>query len=144
MTINDTKESGALGVELKGQTLVNLVEENNKEFQLNVTGMRSANFIYPLIDGKKYFVNWDVKNYTLPNYEYRLLRTSDGKRSGTRVNTHPLVLTGDSNEYDAIEFVGSASAIQSGQNVTIANLTVLEYQDLLEVHPQYSLDKMLQ
>lgn len=132
VTINDTKETGALGVELKGQTLVNLVEENNKEFQLNATGMRSANFIYPLIDGKKYFVNWDVKNYTLPNYEYRLLRTSDGKRSGTRVNTHPLVLTGDSNGYDAIEFVGSASAIQSGQNVTIANLTVLEYQEGME------------
>lgn len=30
VTINDTKESGALGVELKGQTLVNLIDESTK------------------------------------------------------------------------------------------------------------------
>lgn len=80
VTIDDTKESGALGVELKGQTLVNLLDYtkatiNNTDFKkdgdtITVTALRDIIWysrsipLNGMVVGKKYIATWESLNYT--------------------------------------------------------------------------------
>ena len=79
VTINDTKESGALGVELKGQTLVNLIEGiytigTDAVFKDGYITLSQKSveylacyisFQYALSENKKYLLIMDVKENTL-------------------------------------------------------------------------------
>ena len=62
VTINDTKESGALGVELKGQTLVNQLTVKNVVVS-NISS-KFIDFTYPLDVNKKYLLLYKIN--TLP------------------------------------------------------------------------------
>lgn len=70
VTINDTKESGALGVELKGQTLVNLVVGGNEQKQVGRANNTLAkyNFIYKLDHTKTYTLCFEVSGFNGTNY----------------------------------------------------------------------------
>ena len=70
VTINDTKESGALGVELKGQTLVNLVVGGNEQKQVGQAHgtLAKYNFIYQLDHTKTYTLYFEVSGFAGVNY----------------------------------------------------------------------------
>ena len=83
VTINDTKESGALGVELKGQTLVNLVVGGNEQKQVGQANNTLAkyNFIYQLDHTKTYTLYFEVSGFTGVNYFN--ISVSGGNNGGT-------------------------------------------------------------
>lgn len=59
VTINDTKESGALGIELKGQTLVNL---SNAEQEIVTTSQVVYDSIMMLKPNTKYTIMYEIKS----------------------------------------------------------------------------------
>ena len=73
VTINDTKESGALGVELKGQTLVNLLGELATDLNNNLWSEDENNYILDLATGNGQPTLSFRTLYTLPaNKTYTL------------------------------------------------------------------------
>lgn len=135
VTINDTKESGALGVELKGQTLVNLINS----YTINA----------PVGQTK----NWYASSYATGNVKagkymliYNLVKTSKTKRNTPRIrlandgylyhgfdnfNTTPgikkWIFTADS---DLIEFTYWITDNEG--DIIVNDFILLEYQEGME------------
>ena len=138
VTINDTKESGALGVELKGQTLVNLCKtpstfltmtQSSASINLNITHNLQAN--------KKYAVIGEISEINAPNkglctwvihaddteaYEMKRV-TNKGRFFFTynvtkEIKTFRVYIHGDDRN--------------NGGTITIGNLMITEYQEGME------------
>ena len=69
VTIDDTKDSGALGVELKGQTLVNLVVGGNERKQVGKSSGTIAKYkyVYPLDHTKVYTLYFEISGFVGTN-----------------------------------------------------------------------------
>lgn len=158
VTINDTKESGALGVELKGQTLVNLhatthtpslasAEQGWYENYTRVNGSISFDVTslptrWRYIDGgnisvtrlkpnTKYFVKFDsVTNITSLNF-MRGDGTSIISTTGTVINNYAIVTTKSAIvENNQILYIMFEPKI--GQQVGYTNPRIFEYQEGME------------
>ena len=92
-TINDTKESGALGVELKGQTLVNLCPKiNNRVLTLNSDYDNLANIHQKSFEGKQTYEGaiaytlYDIKPSTTYTLIYEIISNGITNNGGYNIN----------------------------------------------------------
>ena len=102
VTINDTKESGALGVELKGQTLVNLYELTGTPYQYSSGSAPLRIMSQNLIQGKTYMI---ILNFSTVN--------ADGK--------------GVINFFPVSVFIDGTSRQESNFNVSSTGVVKIKY-----------------
>lgn len=156
VTINDTKESGALGVELKGQTLVNVLGDNVISKSSNSTFVKNGDtitfentvetawsqvnldFIHQLKPLTKYLVKWDSIVWSNENFNpsssfitLREMNTNTGCSSWTNGKNYMIGTTPEdvSKMSLRIHATVSDSLINT---VTVKGLKVLEYQEGME------------
>lgn len=155
VTINDTKESGALGVELKGQTLVNLAEnstayavgsgsgdnrkvtKNGKSTKVEIVGEEVSCVVvfdsnYQLKANTKYTITFDSITTGFENTMAIGFHSNEGSYAiSTRVITtnngkNKIVLSTPS-EFEIVGVtVGSHGIIPIGSTIQISNMIVLE------------------
>ena len=102
VTINDTKESGVLGVELKGQTLVNLYELTGTPYQYRSGSAPLRIMSQNLIQGKTYMI---ILNFSTVN--------ADGK--------------GVINFFPVSAFIDGTSRQESNFNVSSTGVVKIKY-----------------
>ena len=161
VTINDTKESGALGVKLKGQTLVNLTNKSTYKFTCHqsetskYTSVSDVNKVLITINGKatewRYSLISFKKSMLKPNTKY--LVKFDGYFKGTvtiKNGDSTGILTNTVSVEDGCNYViittNDLSATINNQGVffyprepqsyphtyEIANVRLIEYQEGME------------
>lgn len=138
VTINDTKESGALGVELKGQTLVNLCKTPSTFVTMTKSSASiNLNIVHNLQANKKYAVIGEISEINAPNKglctwvthadgteAYEMKRaTNKGRFFFTynvtkEIKTFRVYVHGDDRD--------------NGGTITIGNLMLIEYQEGME------------
>ena len=160
VTINDTKESGALGVELKGQTLVNLAKKSTYKFSYHSDEASKYTFTSELnrvsITINEAISQWrysllDLRlNMLKPNTKYFVkfegnfkgsVTIKAGDSSGALTNSVGI----DNNNYVIITTNDLSSSIggqglfffpatpnQYPHTYTLANVVLIEYQDGME------------
>ena len=155
ITINDTKESGALGVELKGQTLVNLAEnstayavgsgsgdnrrvtKNGKSTKVEIVGEEVSCVVvfdsnYQLKANTKYTITFDSITTGFENTMAIGFHSNEGSYAiSTRVITtnngkNKIVLSTPSESEIVGVTVGSHGIIPIGSTIQISNMIVLE------------------
>lgn len=139
VTINDTKESGALGVELKGQTLVNLVKGENKVYTLNVDGtykLIHINLNIALEINKKYYLSYRVITNTIAEGNFGLFVTNGSDHCGVhaqakRNETGTMTYVGDVNKVaDKLRVFAEPNCVSGTFEVT--DVMLIEYQEGME------------
>ena len=156
VTINDTKESGALGIELKGQTLVNVLGDSVISKSANSTLTKNGDtitfentvetvwsqvnlgFTHQLKPLTKYLVKWDSIVWSNENFNpsgsfisLREMNTNTGCSSWTNGKNYMIGTTPEdvSKMSLRIHATVSDSLINT---VTVKGLKVLEYQEGME------------
>ena len=156
VTINDTKESSALGVELKGQTLVNLLAYNIISKSSNSTFVKDGDtivcentveagwsqvnlgFTQQLKPLTKYLIKWDSVTWSNENFNpstsfisLREMNTNTSCSSWTNGKNYMIGTTPEdtSNVALRVHATVSDSLINT---VTVKGLKVLEYQQGME------------
>ena len=122
VTINDTKESGALGVELKGQTLVNLVGEKREYTNAGLYGWEFM-LSYKLTQGQKYLVIFNASGTITDNSKVFLM--DNGFDNNTGNTLYPISFTLGYNKHIATASGNDHIVLRiRTENQTVNNLKV--------------------
>ena len=161
VTINDTKESGALGVELKGQTLVNLIDfskfpnasnatRNNDTITVTATtDSMWINCSIPLnniVNDKTYIVCWDSLNFTHThsNGITEVIGIYTFDENGKNQRTIAKTVSNENNyikfnipssmtfTYVKIKIHATTYGSELGATTTVKGVKVIEYQEGME------------
>ena len=156
VTINDTKESGALGVELKGQTLVNLLAYNVVSKSSNSTFVKEGDtivygstvetawsqvnlgFAQQLKPLTKYLIKWDSVAWNnesfVPSSSFislRDMKTNTGYSTWVNGQNYMIGTTPEDTSNMALR-VHATVGNSLINTITIKGLKVLEYQQGME------------
>lgn len=135
VTINDTKESGALGVELKGQTLVNLVGERREYNNASLYGWEFM-LPYKLTKDARYMVVFNASGTITGNSKVYLMDNGFGSNSGNTpypvsftlgYNKHITTASGDNHKVLRIR-----TDSQAVNDLKVSDVMLIPYQEGME------------